>query len=486
MSWLLCVSLGALSGWNREFDEQLRQHPKSDERGKASKVNIEVVRLVVETAQGILDRDERLYVDRFTRFLQAEKGLELSRITVQEILVANGLWQTRTRKKRPKFFKNLCQRIPNGLFSCDGGEFEVVLGDQTLKYNVELGVDVGSFCHTSHAITSTETSDAVLKVLEDHCREWGIPLGVVFDHGSANISEKVGQYLQKRGIEVVPAGPGNPKGNGSLESAIGQLRETLGPIKIDMSSDTAMGQSILDVVISLYRKMRNKLPLRNPRPSPFEQMTAPTSEHERQLERNRLAAHKQSKDKTDTDIEKVEKIHWLVKFHELMPEPAALKRAEQSIRRHDMEAIIKSEEAFLKAVNRNPSRRNLSYFFGILRNIQQDMDDQRYEQYCRKKYSHSFFLEREREKQTMENAPTIAGIISIANSVLALTAQGIKKIATRTCRMRLEQLLSTKKYLGPIRKQIQEVIGDQKDLALEQKEKLANFIDELINQTVTE
>jgi transposase InsO family protein len=240
MSWLLCVSLGALSGWNREFDEQLRQHPKSDERGKASKVNIEVVRLVVETAQGILDRDERLYVDRFTRFLQAEKGLELSRITVQEILVANGLWQTRTRKKRPKFFKNLCQRIPNGLFSCDGGEFEVVLGDQTLKYNVELGVDVGSFCHTSHAITSTETSDAVLKVLEDHCREWGIPLGVVFDHGSANISEKVGQYLQKRGIEVVPAGPGNPKGNGSLESAIGQLRETLGPIKIDMSSDTAI------------------------------------------------------------------------------------------------------------------------------------------------------------------------------------------------------------------------------------------------------
>ncbi len=113
------------------------------------------------------------------------------------------------------------------------------------------------------------------------------------------------------------------------------------------------------------------------------------------------------------------------------------------------------------------------------------MDDQRYEQYCRKKISHDFFLQRERERQAMEDAPkpAIAGIVSIAKSVLALTAQGIKKIAARTCRMRLAQLLSTKKYIGPIRKQIQEVIGAQKDLALEQKEKLANFIDEIINQT---
>ena len=488
VSWLLCVSFGLLSRWDREYDEQLHQQPKKDERGKDVKVTIDLARLVVETARATLERGERLCIERLTTFLQEESGLDLCRKTIQEILVANDLWQTQTRRRRPAFYQSLCQRIPNGLFACDGGEFQVLLGSNELKYNVELGVDVGSFCHTSHIVTSTETTDAVVNVLEEHRREWGTPLGVVFDYGSANMSQKVDQYLQQHGIEAVPAGPGNPKGNGSLESAIGQMREVVGPIQIDTSSEYAIGKSVLETIISVYIKMRNKLSLRNPRPTPFEQMKVPVSEHERQLERNRLAAHKQSKDETNANLAKVDRIHWLVKFHELNPEPAALKRAEQTIRYYDTQAIIMSEEAFLKAVNRDLRRRNLSYFFGILRQIQQEMDDQRYQEYCRKKYSYEVLLQREREKLEMEaqaqSNPSIAEVVALAKNILTLTVESIKKSASRICRIKLAQLLSNKKYLGPVKKQIQESIGAQKDLNLDQKEKLASLFDELINQTV--
>ncbi len=486
VSWLLCVSLGLLFRWDREFDEKLRGQAKSDARGKEAKVTIDIARLVVETAQEILERGDRLYVKCLTEHLDVEKKVTLSCKTVQEILIANDLWQTRTRQSRPRFYKSLCQRIPNGLLSLDGGDFKVVLGDKSLKYNVELGVDVGSFCHTSSTVTSTEASACVLKVLEEHCREWGNPLGVVFDHGSANMSEQVDQYLQERGIEIVPAGPGNPKGNGSLESAIGQMKEAIGPIRIDTSSEYALGKSVLETLTSLYIKMRNKLSLRHPRPTPFEQMTASVSDYERQLERDRLAAHKQSKDKTNTDMEKVDRVHWLIKYHELNPESAALKRAEQTIQGYETQAIIKSEEAFLKTVNRNPNRRNLSYFFGILKNIQQDMDEQRYQDYCRKKYSYGFLLKMEREKMEAQSQskPGIAEVVALAKNTLTLTIKSIRESARRICRIKLGQLLSTKKYLGPLRKQIQEMIGAQKDLDLEQKEKLANHIDELINQTV--
>ncbi len=484
VSWLLHIVLGLLLRWDREFDEKQHQQSKQDERGKSSKVSIEVVRVVVEQARSILDQGEQLCVTRLTEMLRSEKSVVLSPQTVREILIANDLWQIRTRKNRPMFYKSLCQRIPNGLLSLDGGEFLVILGDQSLKYNVELGVDVGTFNHTSHDISPTETADTVINVFEEHCQEWGTPLGVVFDHGSANLSDTVRQYIKDRDIEMVPAGPGNPKGNGTVETAIGQMKEAIGEIRIDTSSEYAMGKSILKALTSLYITMRNKLPLRNPRPTPFEQMNAPVSDYERHFERNRLADHKKSKVKTNTDIEKVDRVHWLIKYHEMSPEPAELKRAEHSITGYETEAIIKSEEAFLKSVSRNSDRRNLSYFFGILRNIQQEMDAQRYQEYCRKKYSYGELLQSEREKlqAQAQSIPGIAGIVALGKSILITAADNLKESAKRICRIKLGQVLSSKKYLGPVRKQIQELIGDQKDLDLEQKEKLANHLDELINQ----
>jgi hypothetical protein len=486
VSWLLHIALGLLLRWDREFDEKQHQQSKQDERGKSTKVSIEVVRVVVEMSRSILDRDEQICVTRLTEMLRSDNNVFLSPQTVREILIANDLLQTRTRLNRPKFYKSLCQRIPNGLLSLDGGDFLVILGAQSLKYNVELGVDVGTFNHTSHDISATETADTVINVFEEHCQEWGTPLGVVFDHGSANLCDTVQKYLKDRDIEIVPAGPGNPKGNGSVETAIGQMKEAIGEIRIDTSSEYAMGKSILEALTSLYIKMRNKLPLRNPRPTPFEQMKAPVSDYERLLERNRLAHHKKSKEKTNTDIEKMDRIHWLIKYHEMSPEHAELKRAEQTITGYETEAIIKSEEAFLKAVSRNSDRCNLSYFFGILRNIQQEMDDQRYQEYCRKQYSYGALLQREREKlqAQAQSIPDIAGIVALAKSILTTTADNLKESAKRICRIKLGQVLSSRKYLGPVRKQIQEMIGDQKDLDLEQKEKLANHLDELINQTV--
>ena len=114
------------------------------------------------------------------------------------------------------------------------------------------------------------------------------------------------------------------------------------------------------------------------------------------------------------------------------------------------------------------------------------MDDQRHQDYCRKKYSYDVLLKREREKleAQSQSRPGIAEIVALAKNTLTLTIKSIRESAQRICRIKLGQLLSAKKYLGPVRKQIQEVIGTQKDLDLEQKEKLAKNIDELINQTV--
>jgi hypothetical protein len=92
----------------------------------------------------------------------------------------------------------------------DGSQFVIWLDNTPFTLNLELAVDVGSFTHTAFSIADTDTTDEVISVLEAHRRQWGTPLGVVCDHGSANLSENAIDYIQTQKIELVPAGPGNP------------------------------------------------------------------------------------------------------------------------------------------------------------------------------------------------------------------------------------------------------------------------------------
>jgi len=121
--------------------------------------------------------------------------------------------------------QSFCQQIPNGALSLDGSAIDVHVEDLVMSYNLELGVDAGSFCHTAYEITPTETGDGVVSVLKKHQKAWGLPLCIVFDRGSANLSEEVMNFLNMHDIIVLPAGPANPKGNGTDEGAFCQIKQ---------------------------------------------------------------------------------------------------------------------------------------------------------------------------------------------------------------------------------------------------------------------
>jgi hypothetical protein len=71
------------------------------------------------------------------------------------------------------------------------------------------------------------------------------------------LSGEVRQYLEAHPIEFVPAGPGNPRGNGTDEGAFSRMKRAIGTIRLDTSSPMALGRSVLHAVISVYVKMRN-------------------------------------------------------------------------------------------------------------------------------------------------------------------------------------------------------------------------------------
>ena len=452
----------------------------ADHRGKASKVTIAIVRRVCEKARRLKQQAKRIRLKQFTKALEKEDAIYLSAKTVNEILIANDLAAAQSRKKRPRFYQSLCQRIPNGLLSLDGSEFTIWLDNRPFTFNLELTVDVGSFTHTAFSIADTETTDEVISVLEAHRRSWGPPLGIVCDQGSANLSGKAMDYIKSHGIELVAAGPANPKGNGTDEGAFSQMKKALGVIRLDMFSPKALAKSVLNALVSVYVYMRNRLCLHNKDVMPIEQMTVPVSRDQRNAERQRLKKYQKAKTSNDEDQLKLDHLQWVIDYFGFEPEADVLKRAQYSIKAFELEAIGETQKAFVKATNRKPDRCNLSYFFGILKNIQKQRDDQAIRQYCRQRYNYLRMLEIQRKQNTEQQPASIDDIISMLEKAVTKKSRIVKELAIRKVGEWIHELIKNYSYIGSLKNKLSEAFAKLNHLNFEQKQKAWELVEQLL------
>jgi hypothetical protein len=463
--------VSTLGNWNKGFDENFKPLVVPDNRGKAAKVTVEIVRCIVEKANADKAQGKRMRLKQFAADLKATEGINLGAKTVEQILIANDLYKARTRKKRPRFYQSLCRKIPNGLISLDGSDVIVWLGETPYRFNVELAVDVVTFAHTAFSIAETETAEQVIKVLDSHRESWGLPIGVLYDHGRANISAEVQRYLHDRGIEPVPAGPGNPKGNGTDEGAFSQMKKALGTIRLDISSPKALAQSVLDALVSVYVYMRNRLRVGGANVSPAGHMAVPVTDEQRNLERQELKNHIAAKAASQEDQLKLDRLHWVIRHHGLDVAPEALTRAQRSIKAYELEAIRMTEAAFLKATSRKADRRNLPYFFGILKNIQQQRDDDAKGQYCRERYNYQVMLDLDRQKNAQSPPLSIHNVTEMLEKAVTVKARFVKALAIRKAREWTHELMESCQYLGSLRKKVEDALGNVKHLTIEQKQK---------------
>jgi len=462
--------VSTLGGWNKGFDENVKPLVVPDNRGKTAKVTVEMVRCVVEKAKGDKARGKRIRLKQFAADLKSKEGINLGAKTVEQILIANDLYKAHTRKKRPRFYQSLCRKIPNGLLSVDGSDIIVWLAERPYRFNVELAVDVVTFAHTAFSIAETETAEQVIKVLDSHRKSWGLPIGVLYDQGSANISAQVQDYLHDLGIEPVPAGPGNPKGNGTDEGAFSHMKKALGTIRLDISSAKALVRSVLETVVSIYVYMRNRLPVGGANATPAGHMAVPVTDERRNLERQGLRNHVAAKVASQEDQLKLDRLHWVIGHHGLDVAPDALTHAQRSIKAYELEALRETEAAFLKATRRKADRRNLAYFFGILKNIQQQRDDEAKRQYCRGRYNYQVMLDLDRQKNELPPQLSINNVIGMLEKAVTEKVRFVKNLAIRKAREWTHELMESCQYLGSLRKKIENALGDLKHLTIEQRQ----------------
>ena len=483
---MLHVSQSVLGDWNRVFDEAMRALEVPENRGKASKITVEMVRIIVRAAEEMIQRGKRLRIKGFTRELQDKEGIDLSKTKVREVLIANNLFAPETRRKRPRFYLSLRKEVPNGLLSLDGSQMVVWLDEDPYKFSVELGVDVKTFDHTSFSIGDAESSEELIKVLEAHREKWGDPVGVLFDHRSSNLSEEVAQYLEAHGIEKVPAGPYNAKGNGTDEGAFSQMKQALGVIRLNRSSPRELARSVLEKLVSVYISMRNRIIVKGRTLSPSEDMAAPVTREQRDLERHKLKEHNGLKGQGKEDQEKLDQLHTMLRYHAITVEPDALKHAQSAIKGYEKEAISAAEEAFLKAVNRNPEKRTLSYFFGILKRIQKERDDEAYRRYCTQRYNEGVMRQLKRQEQNPQNTHSVEGVVGMLVQAVKASVQFVREVAIRKAQEWTQELMKAYHYRAALRNRFSETLANLKDLTVEEKIRIWELIEQILNPKTTE
>jgi transposase len=484
-AWVLKVSFSVLGDWNQGFDEDMRPFKLPDKRGKASKITHETVRVIVRLAEDLKARGRRLRLKGFTEQIREKHDIYLSKRKVREVLIANGLFAVRTCKRRPRFYRSLRKKIPNGLLSLDGSELTVWVDGEPYKFNVELSVDVKTFAHTAFGVGDTETSDEVIKVLEAHRKDWGDPLGILCDHGSANLSEQTKDYLRGHHIELVPVGPANPKGNGTDEGAFSQMKHALGTIDLNMSSSRSLAKAVLEKLICLYIRMRNRIPVKGDSLTPERGMSAEIPKIQRDLERQHLKDHKMSKVQLDEDHGKLDHLYGLIRYHNMIVDPFALKRAEKTIKAYEKESVSAAEEAFIRAVNRKPERKNLSYFFGILKRIQQERDDEAYRQYCHQRYNEQVMKKMSQQQEAPEqNSHSVEGIVGMLVQAVKTTIQFVKELAIRKAHQWTYDLMASYQYPGALKNHFSKALEVLPELSLEQRKRIWELIEQILKHKI--
>ena len=478
---MLHVSFSVLNGWNRVFDENMEAFKLPDGRGKAAKITLEMIKTIVQAAEGLRSRGKRLRLKGFTEQLRKEHGICLSKRKVREVLIANNLFAARTRKRRPGFYQSLRRQIPNGLVSLDGSELTVWIDEKPYKFNVELSVDVKTFAHTAFSVGDTETCDEVIRVLEAHRKDWGVPLAILCDHGSGNLGEKTRNYLRMNCIELAPAGPANPKGNGTDEGAFSQMKQVLGTIRLDTSSPRALARSVLEKLISLYVTMRNRVFVKEKTLTPRQEMRIPVSKVQKDMEREKIRDHIAAKVKPQGDQGKIEHLHGLIRYHDMTVETATLRRAEKTIKAYEKEAISAAEEAFIKAVNRKSERKTLAYFFGILKRIQQERDDDAYRRYCHQRYNERVMMQLQQQEQQSLYDHSVQDIIGILVQATKATIQFIKELAIKKAHQWTRELMESYSYTGTLKNQFAKALEALTDLHLDQKNMIWELIEQFLN-----
>ncbi|MBS0628582.1 MAG: ISNCY family transposase [Verrucomicrobia bacterium] len=206
----------------------------SAKRGKESNRKISK-----ESRDAIIDLVKQKYID-FGPTLASEKleeldGIKISSETLRKWFIAEGIWKSK-RKKEVKIHQRRARRSQFGeLLQGDGSPHDWFEG-RSAKCTLLQFVDDATSNTTVARFEPTETTDGYLKLLEEHLKEYGRPLGLYVDkHSTFKVNKEelkkgtgithFGQVVKDLEIELICAN--SPQAKGRVERKNGVFQDRL-------------------------------------------------------------------------------------------------------------------------------------------------------------------------------------------------------------------------------------------------------------------
>lgn len=386
---------------------------QDDLRGQGLQVSEGFIEFIVAVAKEYLShqkRKKRLKIRLFMKWLNKAHKKEMeffssgkSRRVITEILVANGLYEERlSKKKYPGYKPRLSRYCPNAQLVGDGKKLDIEFMGEKFEFNLEMVKDMLSEAITGHTLSEEEDAEAVVEVLEQHTRRYGLPLSILLDNGKANykaVSERLEDTI------AIFAFKGNPETKAIIEGEFSNLVREMGPVRIEGEEKRALAKGILKSMIDLYVKFRNQ----KPRCSvcnriPFELMEKGSNpEQLKQAKEGLKERQKRSlamKEEPAQSPQKLSLIEDIMKRAGLFVEDRD--RFTKTMLKYDEKAIRQAEADFFALSQHDAfseTKRNGHYFVGIVRNKQIELDLERKKVLYRQRYALDQLWKEKRESE---------------------------------------------------------------------------------------
>lgn len=397
------VSVDTLAQWEKE------QEPEPSLRGWQVSYSEPMIALVSDLWKAYSSARKKVKISAFMKKLREDwKESDWlvpcpSRKTVEDMLLANGLRQPKTKKRHASPAEKIHLYYPNAQELLDGKEVEVLYKDELYGVNLEFCQDIASTAITGMSVSETENYAAVKKALGEHVDQYGWPLAALTDNRSANLPLAI--ELGNNGRLLIRARPYRPQSRGPIENEFGVFEKKVSRIQINGQTDREIAMSIVELLARTYLRLRNQTPRCSTCPmTPEKLMLYQPSELERQAAWRALVAERdkraeQKERALKLSAEKTELIESVVKEHNLAGDRMLLKK---SLRHVELSAIREAERRFYVASQRDTfdvAKRSTAYFSGIAFNVQQERDGQRRQEMAQRRYGLDEKSRKERQER---------------------------------------------------------------------------------------
>ncbi len=161
-----------------------------------------------------------------------DHGIRMSPAMVKSILSVSGTRKMR-RHRNPNpdaeaIRDELVRLFPNAQWNADGKSLMVRVGDQLIRFTMELVVDTATTAHLGFSLRDHEDSQGLLSAMDQATASTGEPpIGMLRDARKCNVAEAVETRLSEDGVISMVSTIGRPQNNAPAENAFSLLEQKL-------------------------------------------------------------------------------------------------------------------------------------------------------------------------------------------------------------------------------------------------------------------